>query len=185
MTIPQTNGALATAVIRVARRVFTSAHQRFIQPDDPVLVELVVEVLSGAPAAGTPPEAEIRRRVLNVYCQLLYAAFMADAAEEQGRAWVAAQAHIFPWLAYRLGDRELAADLAQNILTDIWRGQRKKPMDDPRSFLGFIRKATAHALSRAIAKTRLPAPPDEGPDPPAPPPQECTRWSWCDLEHPW
>lgn len=157
MATTQLDGELAAVVIRIAQRVFTRANRLFILPDDPVFVELIVEALLDLPE-GERSELVIERRIKNVYCQLLYAAFLTDGSEEQGRAWAAAQAHILPRLSYRLQDEQLAEGLTQNALTTVWNTLRTKPMVDGRAFISYLTMAAVRIMLRHLGPNAKPDP---------------------------
>lgn len=154
MVQPPQTAALALAVVQAARRVFRQAHRRFIQPDDPVFVDLVVEALGLLPDGQLSPET-VERWVTKIYSQLLGAAFLSDGTEEQVRAFAAAQSHVAAALVYRLQDEMLAARLAQDVLTSVWSTLRATPMRDMRAFLGYLRMSAIRLMLREIKHARL------------------------------
>lgn len=150
---------LNSRIQTLINRTLQAAHRHLIQPDDPDFIEMVTERLAlshGEVSSATDiPDSTITRATKYVFSILLYRAYSHDGSPEQERAFRSAQAYLYSLLLYRLdGDKDLADDLTQQTLMQVWQAIRRQPLREPGAFLSFILKTGLHLVYRQYRRDK-------------------------------
>jgi RNA polymerase sigma factor (sigma-70 family) len=159
--------SLPDRIHSAASRALKTAYPLLVGHDEAAFIERVSARL--AATLNTPPEAApdavVERASKFVFSTLLHDGLGREGSDEQGRAFAAAQAYVFPILAYKLdGNESLAAEVTDQSLVAVWQAVRLGQVREPGAFLSYLLMSAVRLAARAQAERRTePLPGDDDP----------------------